>query len=135
MVDLGCGEGRILLEAVDSFGIAGGTGVEGDEAILNQAREACGDHPELTWEQADLMDGTWTPREDATVLTAYLTAHVLASVAFGDLVRTWLDGCQGRRLVTLMYAMPAKGWTPTRVATLGSGGGSIQSYRYDSPAK
>jgi SAM-dependent methyltransferase len=40
LVDLGCGDGRLLLSAVDDFGAAGATGYELNSALVRIARKA-----------------------------------------------------------------------------------------------
>ena len=69
--DLGSGDGRIVIRAVEKYG-ARGVGVEIDEALVEEARQnadSVGVADRVTFQHADLFDADIS---DATVVTLYL---------------------------------------------------------------
>ncbi len=119
LVDLGCGDGRVLLRAGALRG-ARVTGVELDPDLAESARELLAAH--------DIVDGTVIEADfaavdldDADVVFAYLSPATLQRL------RPRLDALRpGTRVVTTGYAMP--GWEPTEV------GSRCFLYRVPAPA-
>jgi hypothetical protein len=101
LLDLGCGDGRVLLRAATIHGAAV-AGVELDPALAAAARELLGAHG---------VDGTVVEADfdtmpiDADVVFAYLSPATLQRL------RPLLGACRpGTRLVTTGYPVP--GWEP-----------------------
>ncbi|NJL47008.1 MAG: methyltransferase domain-containing protein [Leptolyngbyaceae cyanobacterium SM2_5_2] len=73
--DLGCGDGRLLIEAALTYGVSG-VGFDVDSALLDQARAkaiAAGLGDRLTFIQADLFTSDFS---GATVVLLYLLPHL-----------------------------------------------------------
>ena len=113
LVDLGCGDGRVLLRAAVLRG-ARVTGVELDPELAASARRLLADH-EAEGEvlEADFAD---VPLDDADVVFAYLSPATLQRL------RARLAALRpGVRVVTTGYAVP--GWEPVEA------GGRCYLYR------
>lgn len=73
--DLGCGDGRLLIQAAQTYGISG-VGIDVDSDLLAQATaaaEAAGVGQRLTFIQDDLFQ---CDLQDATVVLIYLLPHL-----------------------------------------------------------
>jgi SAM-dependent methyltransferase len=116
LLDLGCGDGRVLLRAATVHGAAV-AGVELDPALAASARELLSAHGvDGTVVQADFD----TVTIDADVVFAYLSPATLQRL------RPLLGACRaGTRLVTTGYPVP--GWKADEVAG--------RCYLYRLPAK
>ena len=104
LVDLGCGDGRIVISA--ALRGAEAMGVDRDPVRLQECAAAArlaGVEDRVRFEQGDLFR---TPLGDASVVTLYLLPHVNRMLA-GKL-RSELS--PGARVVAHAYALP--GWTP-----------------------
>lgn len=143
LVDLGCGDGRVLLRAAVLRG-ARVTGVELDPALAATARQLLADHDA----RGEVLEGDFAeaPLDDADVVFAYLSPAILQRL------RPRLGALRpGARIVTTGYAIP--GWDPVelggrcylyRVPVVASdvdrsrrgwdGGGVLVSQRPDSPS-
>ncbi|HUP87158.1 MAG TPA: class I SAM-dependent methyltransferase [Acidimicrobiales bacterium] len=114
LVDLGCGDGRVLLRAAALHG-ARVTGVELDAGLAGQARTLLADHGfdgtvvEADFERFDLAD--------ADVVFAYLSPATLQRLR----PRLASSLRPGARVVTTGYAIP--GWEPEQL------GGRCYLYR------
>ena len=103
VVDLGCGDGQVLLAAAERGAVV--AGVEADADLVAEASEhlaAAGIDAEIV--QADLFDPTLALAAD--VFFAYLAPATLQRLL------PVLDGRRGARLVTVDFAVP--GLVPTR---------------------
>jgi SAM-dependent methyltransferase len=105
LVDLGCGDGRVLVAAAERG--ARVTGIESDRALVRAAREALAGAgiPQERWRvvAADLFASrTWGVVSDADVLFGYLSPAVLQRLTPG--LRRLGDG--SRCLVTVDFEVP-----------------------------
>ena len=143
LVDLGCGDGRVLLRAAALRG-ARVTGVELDPELAGAARRLLREHEV----DGRVLDGDFAdlPLEDVDVVYAYLSPATLQRL------RTRLSALgAGARLVTTGYAVP--GWDPVEAGSRcylyrmpvspadidrgrrgWSGGGVLVSLRPDAPS-
>ncbi|KAH7479667.1 hypothetical protein PRIC1_008793 [Phytophthora ramorum] len=98
--DLGCGDGRLLIEAARSFGVRA-VGVEIDPKRAQQARDAAQregvDHL-VTVHQANALE--FDIPTDATVVFLFLIGRGLS------LVRPKLEKLAGCRVITYLYRIP-----------------------------
>ena len=104
LLDLGCGDGRVLLRAA-VLRQARVTGVELDAALAASARQLLADHGAA----GDVLEADFTtpdiPLDEADVVFAYLSPATLQRLASRlGLLR------DGVRIVTTGYAIP--GWVP-----------------------
>lgn len=98
--DLGCGDGRLLVQAAVDYGVRG-VGVDVDGALLEQAqaraeREGTGDR--LTFRQENLFE---TDLRAATVVFIYLLPHL--NLRLRPRLQAQLQ--PGSRIVTHMFDM------------------------------
>ena len=112
VIDLGSGDGRLVIAAVSKFNARTGTGVEIDRQLValakqNAARAGVGDR--VTFIDSDLFR---VDTGEATVVTVYLVAAMMRDVA--DKLRRELK--PGTRVVSHDYPLP--GWKPVSVVTL-----------------
>jgi protein-L-isoaspartate O-methyltransferase len=124
--DLGCGDGRILITAVQRYKVKA-VGVEIAEKLVaeanrNLARAAVGDMARII--HGDLMEVDLSP---ADVVTIYLMTQA------NEKLRPKLEKSlkPGARVVSLDYSVP--GWKPTRVDKSEESRGHL-IYLYDIPA-
>lgn len=112
VVDLGSGDGRLVLAAVGSFGARGGLGVDIDPTLVEYsnrqaAKEGLAGRAQFL--ERDLFD---TDVSNATVVTVYLLP-----IAMDRLQRKLAaELAPGTRVVSHDY--PLRSWTPVRVMSL-----------------
>ncbi|MBW4482596.1 MAG: methyltransferase domain-containing protein [Tildeniella torsiva UHER 1998/13D] len=111
--DLGCGDGRLLIQAAVDYGVQG-VGVDVDTALLQQAQaraeqEEMGDR--LTFQQENLFE---TDLRHATVVFIYLLPHL--NLRLRPRLQAQLQ--PGSRIVTHMFDMGD--WSPDRTLHLES---------------
>lgn len=114
VVDLGSGDGRLVIAAVKEFGARGGFGVDINVdyvAYANAKAAEAGVADRATFYSRDLFA---TDISRATVVTVYLFPGVMARV--GDKLRSEL--APGTRVVS--HDFPFPDWTPDRVSTVAS---------------
>ncbi len=108
VVDLGSGDGRVVIEAARKFG-ARSLGLELDPKLVALSREkasAAGVAGRTEFRVEDVLRADFSR---ATVVTVYLLPSLMAQLA-----PTFLDGLQpGSRIVT--HAFPLPSWKPDRV--------------------
>jgi precorrin-6B methylase 2 len=108
VIDLGSGDGRIVIAAAKKFG-ARGLGVDIDEKLVKLSREnaqAAGVAERAQFEERDALKTELAP---ATVVTIYLLPFLI-----DQLQPRLLDELRpGARVVTHAFAM--KGWKPDRI--------------------
>jgi hypothetical protein len=108
VIDLGSGDGRIVIAAAKKFG-ARGLGVDIDAKLVRQSREnaqAAGVAERARFEERDALKTDLAP---ATVVTIYLLPFLI-----DQLQPRLLDELRpGARVVTHAFAM--KGWKPDRI--------------------
>ncbi|MEM2094960.1 MAG: class I SAM-dependent methyltransferase [Candidatus Bathyarchaeia archaeon] len=127
LYDLGCGDGRIVLTAVQQFGAKRAVGVELDEGRYNECvrkvKEA-GLEDRVKIIHANILD---ISVKDADVVTLYLLTSA------NERVRPILerDLKSGARVVSHDFSMP--GWNPTRVEEVRETWGSHTIYLYKRP--
>ena len=111
VVDLGSGDGRIVIAAAHKFG-ARGIGLELDPALVAISRDnarAAGVADRAEFRVADVLKADFS---SATVVTAYLLPWLLARLG-----NTFLyDLKPGSRIVT--HAFSLSGWQPDRSETI-----------------
>ena len=121
LVDLGAGDGRIIIEAVRHFG-AHAIGVEIDPARVSRIKErlaATGIEAELI--KADMFD---IPLNSADVITIYLSASANARLA----PKLRAELAEGTRVVSLDYPIPE--WEPERELEVEASGIERKLYLY-----
>jgi len=107
--DLGCGDGRIVIEAARRYG-ARGIGVDLDSQRIREAREnarRAGVARRVRFQQADLFATDFSP---ATVVMLYLLFEVNLQL----LPRLWRQLRVGSRVVSHDFHMGAQ-WPPERI--------------------
>ncbi len=108
VVDLGSGDGRIVIAAAKKFG-ARGLGLELDPKLVEQSREsarAAGVEARTEFRVQDVMRADYS---QATVVTVYLLPWLMAQLA-----PMFLDGLRpGARIVTHAFVFPS--WNPDRI--------------------
>ncbi len=118
--DLGCGDGRLVIEAARQFG-ARGVGIDIDAELVRRATEnavAAGVQHRVTFRVQDAMT---VDLSDATVVTLYLLAASNAKLR-PILER---DLRPGSRIVS--HNFPIGDWQPTRVETFTSADGKVRT--------
>lgn len=111
VIDLGSGDGRLVITAVKDFGARGGLGVDINEKLVayaNASAAQAGVADRVKFEQRDLFA---TDIRSATVVTIYLFPAVLKRVRDKILA----EARPGTRVVSHDYPLP--GWSVDRVAT------------------
>ena len=111
VVDLGSGDGRIVIAAAQKFG-ARGIGIELDEALVEKSRHnarVAGVGEKVAFVQGDVLV---TDISRATVVTVYLLPALMAKLQsrFVD------ELAPGTRIVSHAFAMA--GWAPDRIETV-----------------
>jgi hypothetical protein len=112
VIDLGSGDGRLVITAVQRHGASGGLGVDIDPSLVRLANEnaaRAGVADRVRFETRDLFA---TPVADATVVTLYLLPSAVPKVE----VKLLAEMHPGARVVSHDYPFP--GWKPERVVTL-----------------
>jgi hypothetical protein len=108
VVDLGSGDGRIVIAAAKKFG-ARGLGLELDPKLVAQSREnarAAGVADRTEFRVEDVLRADFSK---ATVVTVYLLPWLMAQLS-----PIFLDGLKpGARIVTHAFAFPS--WRPDRM--------------------
>ena len=111
VMDLGCGDGRIVITAVRDFG-AIGICLDLDQRQLEIAREkarAAGVEDRIQFVQADAMQADV---REATVVTMYLGMRAHQEMA--EVLEPQM--APGERIVT--HQFPIEAWTPTRTISV-----------------
>ena len=111
VIDLGSGDGRLVITAVARYGARGGMGVELDGALVKQATvnaDKAGVGERVKFVEGDLFAADVS---QATVVTLYLLPDMMPRVEakLGKELRP------GTRVVSHDYALPT--WTPEDVVT------------------
>ncbi|MBI4607331.1 MAG: methyltransferase domain-containing protein [Planctomycetes bacterium] len=119
LYDLGCGDGRIVVEAAKRFGVRA-VGIDFDARRIEEARERArreGVERLVELRQEDLLKSDIS---EATVVTMYLLPDT------NKLLRPKLSTLKpGSRIVS--HQFPMEGWTPTRTETLSVPEGGIHT--------
>ena len=111
VVDLGSGDGRIVIEAARRFG-ARGVGVERDPSLVALSRRnavAAGVAARARFVRDDVLSADLS---EATVVTAYLLPELMWMLRS----RFITELAPGARIVSHAFDMP--GWAPDRVETM-----------------
>lgn len=111
VMDLGCGDGRIVITAARDFGAAG-ICLDLDQRQLEIARgkaRAAGVEDRIRFMQADAMGADV---REATVVTMYLGMRVHQELA--EVLEPQM--APGERIVT--HQFPIEAWTPTRTISV-----------------
>ena len=114
VIDLGSGDGRLVITAVVKYHARGGLGVDIDPALVKLANDnaaKAGVADRVRFYERDLFA---TDVKDASVVTVYLLPSAMAKVE--RKLRAELK--PGARVVTHDYSFP--GWTPKRHVELES---------------
>lgn len=112
VVDLGSGDGRLVLVAVSRFGARGGFGVDLDATLVDYANRKAMDDGVFDRAQFFERDLFATDISQATVVTVYLLP-----IAMDDLQRKLLrELAPGTRVVSHDY--PFRSWRAERVVAL-----------------
>jgi 16S rRNA G966 N2-methylase RsmD len=114
VIDLGSGDGRLVIAAVSTYNARGGMGIEIDRELVKQANDnaqRAGVGNRVQFVAGDLFDADVGP---ATVVTLYLLPSMLGDV--GKKLRKELRS--GTRVVSHDYPLPS--WDPVDVVTFDS---------------
>ncbi len=125
--DLGCGDGRLVITAIQKFGAKRGVGVDIDPQRIKESNEnaqAAGVTNRATFVVQDLFQ---TDFKDATVVTLYLLPEVNLKLR----PKLMSDLKPGTRVVS--HAFDMGDWKPEKSVTLPGGGQKI--YLWTIPAK
>ena len=109
VIDLGSGDGRLVITAVANYKARGGTGIEIDAALVKQSQETAkklGVADRVTFVAGDLFAARI---EQATVVTLYLLEGILAAVE----AKLGRELKPGTRVVSHDYPLPT--WKPVDV--------------------
>ena len=109
VVDLGSGDGRLVIAAVANFKARGGTGIEIDAKLVKQSRETAKKlrvSDRATFVAGDLFAARI---EQATVVTLYLLEGILGAVE----AKLGRELKPGTRVVSHDYPLP--NWKPVEV--------------------
>lgn len=117
IIDLGCGDGRIVIAAAKKYG-ARGIGVDIDPQHIENANRLAKSAGVVHLVEFRVQDATQTELSSATVLSLYLTPDA------NELIRPRLERQlePGSRVVTHDY--PIRGWRAARVESMRDEGGS-----------
>lgn len=114
VIDLGSGDGRLVITAVAKYKARGGTGIEIDPALAKQANDnaqKAGVGDRVKFVAGDLFAANI---EQATVVTLYLLPSML-----GDVEKKLAKELKpGTRVVSHDYPLPS--WSPVDVVTFDS---------------
>lgn len=114
VIDLGSGDGRLVITAVAKYKARGGMGIEIDPALAKQANDnaaKAGVGDRVKFVAGDLFDADV---EEATVVTLYLLPSML-----GDVEKKLAKELKpGTRVVSHDYPLPS--WTPIDVVSFDS---------------
>jgi len=111
VIDLGSGDGRLVISAVRDFGAHGGLGVDINDKLVAYASASAaqaGVADRVRFVRADLFD---TDIRAATVVTVYLFPAVMRRLRD----KLWAELAPGTRVVS--HDFPFPGWAVERVAT------------------
>jgi hypothetical protein len=114
VIDLGSGDGRLVIAAVKTFGARGGFGMDINAdyvAYANAKASEAGVSDRATFAVRDLFA---TDVSRATVVTVYLFPGIMGRV--GEKLRAEL--APGTRVVS--HDFPFPDWTPDRISTVAS---------------
>jgi len=121
LIDLGAGDGRIIIEAARGFG-ARATGIEVDpERVLRIKERLKSTRADAQLIQADFMN---VDLSFADVVTIYLSDSANSKLA----PKLNRELKAGTRIVSLDYALP--GWVPEKELTVKSSGLARKVYLY-----
>ena len=118
VLDLGCGDGRLLLKAVTEYGAGRGIGYELDTDLVEAARTAAAEHDQIQIHEADALQAGHHIQE-ADVVMLYLTQR--GNEALLPLLRSSL--LPKARVVSYVWDM-GDGVPPRRTA-IASGSGVV----------
>jgi SAM-dependent methyltransferase len=125
--DLGCGDGRLVITAVQKFGAKRGVGVDIDPQRINESNEnakAAGVTDRTKFVVQDLFQ---TDFKEATVVTLYLLPEVNLKLR----PKLLAELKPGTRIVS--HAFDMGDWQPEKTVTVPGGGQTI--YLWTVPAK
>jgi SAM-dependent methyltransferase len=112
VIDLGSGDGRLVIVAVQRYGARGGFGVDLDATLVDYANRKAMEDGVFDRAQFFVRDLFATDISQATVVTVYLLP-----IAMGDLQRKLLrELAPGTRVVSHDYPFPS--WRAERVVAL-----------------
>ena len=112
VVDLGSGDGRLVITAVRKFGARGGFGVDIDASLVDYANRKAAEDGVADRVKFHVRDLFVTNVEQATVVTIYLLP-----IAMDRLERKLaLELAPGTRVVSHDY--PLRGWKAERIVAL-----------------
>ena len=114
LIDLGSGDGRLVIAAATKYKARGALGVEIDETLVRQASlqaRGAGVADRVSFVAGDLFE---TSVEQATVVTLYLLPRILGEVE----AKLRKELRPGARVVSHDYPLPT--WKPAQVVTFDS---------------
>ncbi len=126
-LDLGCGDGRLVITAVKQFGARRGVGVDIDPQRIKESNEnakAAGVTDRVEFRVQDLFE---TDFKEATVVTLYLLPDVNLKLR----PKLLSDLKPGTRVVS--HAFNMGDWEPDKTVTVEQGGQTL--YLWTIPAK
>lgn len=122
--DLGCGDGRFLMQSLQRRGIKKGVGIEYDSSLVQRALDRCNcKEGEVNHERLHIIHGNVLDVDfsEANVLFIYLVPEGMRSIK-SKLLKMLTKGC---RIVTYIFSIP--GVSPRRVEVFKS---STKLYLY-----
>lgn len=112
VVDLGSGDGRLVIAAVRDFGARGGLGVDIDQTLVDFANAKASQAGIADRARFLAQDLFATDIREATVVTIYLFPGIMPRVRD----KLWAELAPGTRVVSHQFTFP--GWTPERVVNV-----------------
>ena len=122
VVDLGCGDGRLLKIAVNEFGASRGIGYEMDQSLVDAARTPCDDRIEI---RTDDIANAAPALSEADVVVLYLSDTGNAQLL--PLLRKTL--MPSARVVSYIWEMPVQA---SRTVLMPGSGAPIHLFEHSS---
>jgi hypothetical protein len=136
VVDLGSGDGRLVLQAVTRFGVRRGLGVDLDPRLVQHANDKAGEAGVTSRARFEVRDLFDTDLHDATVVTVYLLPGIMGKLQ----AKLLAELPAGSRVVSHDYPFPS--WPIERVRSFDvpekndyTGRRSTSVYLYTVPAR
>lgn len=131
LIDIGCGDGRVVLSAAESFGCTS-TGLELEPSVAELAARKVQQANMQHRVQIVQIDARKADLNKATAISLYLSERGNSSLL--PLLTPWLlssaPSASNRRVVSFMF--PIASWTPTKIELTESGAIPMYLFTRDS---